>query len=769
MGFVFRSKAETLEALAGRLQSASVLPLFHVGTAEWKADRNGVLARLGRLDWAGAPLIVRSSAEGEDGECCSMAGKFLSLQDVGLAEAPAAIDRVAAAYGRDNPKDRVLIQPMLAGVAASGVAFTRDPSTGSPYLVVNGAEGADTSVVTGGKAGATWCRTHWRFGPEPQDDRIRPILLLARELIAITGRDALDIEFAFDQGGRLWLLQVRPLAVATGVEDAELDRAVRQVMAKVGQAMCPHPLLKGARTVFGIMPDWNPAEIIGVRPSPLALSLYRELVTDSIWAYQRHNYGYRNLRSFPLLVHFHGLPYIDVRVSFNSFVPRDVDGELAEKLVDYYIERLLARPSLHDKVEFEIVLSAYTFDMDQRLDTLAAHGFSEDECTGLADALRRLTNTIINRKTGLWQADIEKVRVLEERRQLIQTSRMSAREKVYWLLEDCKRYGTLPFAGLARAGFVAVQMLRSLVAAGVLAPEELNAFLGGLNTVGSELAHDTKSLDKAAFLAKYGHLRPGTYDLRSPRYDRAPELYGIGDGHGGEPPPRPRFALSLPQMRAIESLLAQHGLDNDVVGLFDFFQAAIEGREKSKFIFTRALSDALELLAELGESAGFARDDMAFADIAVVREWQASCADDADTLAASIARGRAQYRLTQALLLPALIAVPGDVWSFATLDTDPNFITLKSVTAPARRTGDSSLAGAIVCIESADPGFDWIFAHGIAGLVTAFGGTNSHMAIRAAELGIPAVIGAGLTKYSCWANASVLHLDCANRKVEVVR
>ena len=30
-------------------------------------------------------------------------------------------------------------------------------------------------------------------------------------------------------------------------------------------------------------------------------------------------------------------------------------------------------------------------------------------------------------------------------------------EKVYWLLEDAKRYGTLPFAGLARAGFIAVQ------------------------------------------------------------------------------------------------------------------------------------------------------------------------------------------------------------------------------------------------------------------------------------------------------------------------
>ena len=41
------------------------------------------------------------------------------------------------------------------------------------------------------------------------------------------------------------------------------------------------------------MPDWNPAEIIGRRPTPLALSLYRELITDNIWALQRRDYGYK--------------------------------------------------------------------------------------------------------------------------------------------------------------------------------------------------------------------------------------------------------------------------------------------------------------------------------------------------------------------------------------------------------------------------------------------------------------------------------------------
>ena len=55
---------------------------------------------------------------------------------------------------------------------------------------------------------------------------------------------------------------------------------------KIVDGLTPNPFLMGKRTVYGVMPDWNPAEIIGIRPKPLALSLYSELITDSIWAYQ---------------------------------------------------------------------------------------------------------------------------------------------------------------------------------------------------------------------------------------------------------------------------------------------------------------------------------------------------------------------------------------------------------------------------------------------------------------------------------------------------
>ena len=50
-----------------------------------------------------------------------------------------------------------------------------------------------------------------------------------------------------------------------------------------------------------------------------------------------------------------------------------------------------------------------------------------------------------------------------------------------------------------------------------------------------------------------------------------------------------------------------------------------------------------------------------------------------------------------------------------------------------------------------------------------FGGVNSHMAIRAAELNVPAVIGAGEAYYREWSGATMLELDCANKQVKVLR
>lgn len=768
---ILSTKARTLASLAGKLASGLIQPLECFTVADWQSDFATILHGLCERFGEAVPLVVRSSALSEDSATASLAGHFTSVLNVlGATSLQAAIGEVITSYGAEtNPQDEVLVQPMLSGVHLSGVAFSHDPATGSPYRVVNYALGADTTAVTGG-AGQT--RTFIAAsGAQDVPPGMAKVLALLDELQALFPAVPLDIEFAIaSPGDTLYLLQVRPLVMQQSLSDGAQHQALlARVADKVRTAQQPHPFLHGRSTVFGVMPDWNPAEIIGIRPRPLALSLYRDLVTDAIWAYQRNNYGYLNLRSFPLLVNFAGQPYIDVRLSFNSFIPKDVEGGLANRLVDYYIDRLIAAPTLHDKVEFEIVFSCYTLDLPQRLTVLADAGFSEQDRNQLADCLRTLTNRIINRDNGLWRADEAKLSELIARREEILASGLDPVSRIYWLLEDCKRYGTLPFAGLARAGFIAVQMLKSLVAVGVFSQEDYECFMNGLNTVSSQLSRDFGSLDRTSFLSRYGHLRPGTYDILSPRYDEAPEDYLGGqrstEGHGERKP----FTLSLAQMRSIARLLEEHGLSSDVVGLFDFLQAGIELREYAKFVFTRNLSDALSLFRDWGGRFGFSTEELSYANIGCIRELYAGADDPKTVLARSIDEGKARYRETSQLWLPPLITKPEDVWAFHVPECEPNFVTQGSVTGSVVKPEQRDrLAGGIVFIPSADPGFDWLFSHPIAGLVTAYGGVNSHMAIRANEMGLPAVIGAGDTLFRQWSLAQRLHIDCAGRRVEVL-
>jgi hypothetical protein len=770
MALAFSTKAGTLAVLQGVLKTARIAPLRVFTVAQWQADRSVCFSGIAESLSAG-PWIVRSSCGREDGAMHSNAGAFLSIPNVEAAGLESAVEQVIAAYGEAQPTDEVLIQPMLTQVVRSGVAFSHDPNTCTPYRVVNWSEGSDTAAVTGGAGGRVWQQA--ANSAVPPAPTFVPIVALLDELLALFGKVPLDCEFAVTReadGEVLWLLQARPLVLPETPESATAQAArLESIQRKVARGMQPHPFLMGRRTVYGVMPDWNPAEIVGIRPKPMALSLYRELITDAIWAYQRHNYGYRNLRSFPLMPHFFGLPYIDVRLSFNSFIPADLDEGLAGRLVDHYIDRLLAEPTLHDKVEFEIVFSCYTLDLPQRLERLAEAGFSKHEREAIAHSLRKLTNRIVHPKDGLWRGDTAKIDTLNVRREELLASSADPLERIYWLLEDAKRYGTLPFAGLARAGFVAVQMLKSLVAVGVFSQTDYDAFIGGVSTVSGQLARDRATLDKATFLARYGHLRPGTYDILSPRYDEAPALYFNWNQRPPAPEPVKPFALTLPQMREIVKLLEAHDLQPDPVGLLDFMQAGIELRELAKFHFTRNLSDALALIIEVGGQYGFSREDLAYCDIAAFKELHVAATEPKEVFLRSIEQGKTRYAETLKTSLPPLIARSEDVWAFEWPETAPNFITQKQVTAPVVGCdARERLAGAIVCIPNADPGFDWLFAYPIAGLITAWGGANSHMAIRAGELGLPAVIGAGEVLYRRWSIAQRLHLDCAGRRLEVL-
>ncbi len=784
------TKAETLKKLYGYMKTAKVLPQFTFTAGDWQSHRVDIISGFQNLEWNSC-VIVRSSALNEDTQTQSQAGKYVSIADVSGEKAfQAAVERVIASYDDSDTGNQVLVQPMLEHATVCGVAFTLDPNTGGNYYVINYDRTGSTSAVTSGsgrndflyyqfkKATTERCLENRNNKRCPKE--MQMVAAALEELEYFFGQENLDVEFAITEGGELYILQVRALCLNVKPADKEKQfQELQRIEQKIRRDQTPKPFLCGRKAIYGVMTDWNPAEMIGIRPKPLAMSLYQEVITDSVWAYQRDNYGYRNLRSFPLMVDFGGLPYIDIRVSFNSFVPAGLDEEISEKLVNYYLERLAENPEKHDKAEFEIVFFCYSFDLPERIQVLKEYSFSEEEIEKIICALRDVTNHITDHKEGLWRKDYEKIKILEKRYDEIMGSDMGDMEKVYWLLEDCKRYGTLPFAGLARAGFIAVQILQSMVSCDILTKEDYELFMGGVNTVSSGMSHDFKELSPKAFLEKYGHLRPGTYDITSLRYDEAPELYfdwgakEEGEGEGEKTPEKGIFRLSLEQLGRLKQAQEENGLTNDVLELMDFIKTAIEGREYGKFAFTRNLSKAIQMIGSIGKAAGIGKEDCAYMDIQAIRKLYASTQDIRSAMLHSIERGKSAYEITRTITLPPLIIEPEEVMQFFYPDSEPNFITSNKAEGEIYLLDGMAEAeemeGKILLIPSADPGYDWIFSHGIKGFITMYGGANSHMAIRAGELGIPAAVGVGSKAFEEYKKAHVVELDPLAKWIKMLK
>lgn len=774
----FKTKSETLEELSKIIKKAKILPQARFSVEEWENNRQKVLEKVKINDWFDIPVIVRSSAINEDTKNESMAGKFLSVDNViGEKSLEKAIEDVIKAFTDDNKQNQFFIQPMLNDVSVCGVAFTCDPNTNGNYYVINydDSTGSTSSITSGNSMNG---KVFYCFKGEikKHGDFLDKLIEALIELEGLFNQNNLDVEFAVDKDGQVYIFQVRPLVIKGQIVSIKKQkRIIERIKNKINMANSTKPYLFGESTIFGVMPDWNPAEIIGTHPRPLALSLYKEVITDNVWAYQRDNYGYLNLRSFPLLIDFAGLPYVDVRVSFNSFIPKGLDDTICEKLVNYYLDRFREDPSKHDKVEFDIIFSCYTFDLPERIEVLKQYGFSLEEIKEITDKLRYLTNNIINSKNGLWKKDSDKIKILEEKRQTIMNSDLDTVSKIYWLLEDCKRYGTLPFAGLARAGFIAVQMLKSLVNVGTLSEDDYNSFMLGLNTVSSTITFDFKNMRSSDFLEKYGHLRPGTYNINSKRYDEAPDLYFNWNEAYDECAvttieQNKSFKMSLEQLKIIRETMAEHGIKDDVLLYFDFIKEAIEGREYSKFIFTKCISDVLMLMGKLGKNRGVNIDDISFANIDIIRKLYSSELDEETVLKKSIEEGKERYEETSSITMPPVILDSKDILKFYLPDTNPNFITLKNVSGKvcANLESKHNINDCILLIPAADPGYDWVFSYNIKGFITAYGGVNSHMAIRAGELQIPAVIGVGEKMFNKLKNCYSLEIDAAAKKVSVL-
>ena len=179
--------------------------------------------------------------------------------------------------------DKVIFQEYLEKPDMSGVIFTRDINNLAPYYVFNYDLSGKTNLITSGKKNISQKTLiiHRDYKNIPK--KFKKLFLTCKKLEKIIGSDSIDIEFAVKKH-KIYIFQVRPIFNKKKASDKLINSILINIEKKIIKLQKKSPIIDGQTTIFSNMSDWNPAEMIGSTANSLAISIYEELITDSVWA-----------------------------------------------------------------------------------------------------------------------------------------------------------------------------------------------------------------------------------------------------------------------------------------------------------------------------------------------------------------------------------------------------------------------------------------------------------------------------------------------------
>ena len=779
---VFTSKSNILKFLQSRLKYSKIERILDFTVDDWNKNKNQILQQV-KSTFYKKKVIIRSSAIGEDSDYSSEAGSYESILNINSSSRTqliSAINKVIKSYAHKknfNLKNQILIQTQAVDIVTSGVIFSRTPDNGAPYYVINFEDGISTIGVTHGSVGNT-IKIARHLGIKTIGEKWKSLLQSVKEIETVVQSNSLDIEFGITKNSTIVIFQVRPItSILKSV--STLDKKIIKLINKNKNQFLS---LKNQKTIsnnliFSDMTDWNPAEIIGNNPKPLDYSLYDFLIMSDAWYKGRELLGYKKFFPHPLMKKFGNKPYVDNRYSFYSLIPEKFNRKLSKKLLTFYLEKLQSNPQLHDKVEFEILFTCYDFTLNDRLKELHGCNFTKNEIQKIRNELFSFTEEII-KNFPYWKdyctKSIDKMydnRLVVPKINRKSSTYMDKLSIAESLLKDCKNFGAIPFSLMARIAFISSIIIKSLSKKNIFTEKLIHEFMNSLETPLSKFQNDlTKyyenKITKESFLKKYGHLRPGTYDITIDRYDRENKfLENITFQQHHTRKPISYFSRKFQKTSSINKF------DIDPESFFLFLKDSIILRENLKFEFTQNLSNAIELIADAGKDLGFFRDDLSYLEIGkILKNYRKlSKIQFINYLKICIDKNKNRFRLNNYLVLPSFISSEKDFDIINLRIAKPNFITQKSVTSNLvnldKKTHDTNFNNKIILLEHADPGFDWIFTRNPSGLITKYGGVASHMSIRCSELNLPAAIGCGSIIYDQIKDASKILLDCKNQQI----
>ena len=660
---------------------------------------------------------------------------------------------------------------MIINTSMSGVIFTKDIENGNNYYVINYDDiTGKTNTVTSGK-GSYSNKILYIFKDnqnEIRSPRFKKLIGCIKQLEKITNNDNLDIEFAITKKLKLYVFQVRAITTFKkwkGLNFKKHKKILSQQSSILKKILKRKNGVVGKSTILGQMPDWNPVEIIGKNPTELSSSLYKKVITDEIWSKARVLMGYKDMTRNKLMFNIFGQPYIDTRLSLNSFLPNKTPNKISKIIVEDGIERLKDNPFLHDKIEFEISTPSYSFDLIEKLQRRFKKKLSQKEIKIFSNLIKQQTLSFMDKNKNF---SIEKTSIkIEQINKKFETFNNHDFNQLPNLLAICKNIGTLNFSILARHGFVAKSFLNSLVIKKIISSNEVSEFEQNLNTITKIMMNDLYDFKKNKtsqknFNKKYGHLRPGTYDITSKRYDQIKDLNFKTKKIKKN---RSIYKIFEKRKNKIEKILKKHKFFNiNYVIFINYLSSAICQREYSKFIFTKYLSLILEIIAKHGSKLGLSRVNLSHLPIKYFLNKKYF--NNKKFLLNKSLTNLKTYNINKNIKLPMLIQDRSYLTVIPYQVNLPNYITKKKINGEFVINPDiknfKNIRNKLVLIENADPGYDWIFGNNIKGLITKYGGINSHMAIRCAELSIPAVIGCGEQIFNQIKEGKEIFIDCSS-------
>lgn len=777
------SKAATLDLLSRHADRFVIDPYITFTVREWVLEKPYVLDRVYDAD-VGPIVVVRSSVATEDTFTGQPPGTFHSELNIPLASKERvvrAIDRVIDSYNKSATEslnaelNKVIVQRQLLNPLLGGVLMSRDSVSHEPYYVIEYDDATGrTDTVTSGKL----CKRVYAFREAANlGQPWKAVVEAARSVERLLGNEQLFIEFALSRDGKVHVFQARQMRLPGMSTSFSDDNKVEVMISAAQESIGKRPYV-----MWSDMADWNPAEMLGERPRTLDISLYQYLITDGNWAEARASLGYKNVSPNKLMRSLACKPYINVATAFQSLVPADLPAALARRLVRNRLDALRNKPELHDKVELEVLFTCADVATPSRTEVLRAARFSRSEIELVEESLRSLTASILTHYSKLISEDEAKRRTLldwhkDNYRYSLKRDPAELGRYIHTGLRLCRDFGVYPFARLARLAFIGRDLMGRLVVAGALSQEWVDSFWRSISTVAADVADsiiDLKSgsMSRETFNKRFGHLRPRTYDISSPRYDQ------IDFGTQTSLTSMSRLE-SLPlekhedELNCISSYLRAAALPHDPHEFLKFVSIAFKEREQSKFDFTIVLSQCIEAIARLGDILGFTRLELSYLTVRDI--LKAANSGPPSRLRSQWARRfsqrREQWETAAHIRHPSVIFGPEDLILVRPVVSSPNFVTSYKVEGQVINLisrvpkHDLRLNNKIIAIEAADPGFDWLFSHRIAALVTKFGGAASHMAVRCAEFGIPAAVGCGDELFRKVITSSRIQIDCGSKEI----